>query len=231
LGGKSAAIIYPDADINQAVESTVKGIFKPNAGQICVAMSRIIVHPKIKDEFVTKLINKTKELKVGPGNKEDTTVTPLISDTQLKRVSNYCKSGVQSGAKVLVGGDIHENTEGNYFAPTIFDNVDPYSTIGQEEIFGPVTSIMDFQNDDEAIEIANSTDYGLASGVFTSDDQKAKWTAERIQAGVIWHNDWFVDGINLPGGGYKKSGYGRDGGIEGVFSYGQTKRVSKRLSV
>ena len=231
LGGKSAAIIYPDADINQAVESTVKGIFKPNAGQICVAMSRIIVHPKIKDEYVTKLINKTKELKVGPGNKEATTVTPLISDTQLKRVSNYCKSGVQSGAKVLVGGDIHENTEGNYFAPTIFDNVDPYSTIGQEEIFGPVTSIMDFQNDDEAIEIANSTDYGLASGVFTSDDQKAKWTAERIQAGVIWHNDWFVDGINLPGGGYKKSGYGRDGGIEGVFSYGQTKRVSKRLSV
>ena len=231
LGGKSAAIIYPDADINQAVESTVKGIFKPNAGQICVAMSRIIVHPKIKDEYVTKLINKTKELKVGPGNKEATTVTPLISDTQLKRVSNYCKSGVQSGANVLVGGDIHENTEGNYFAPTIFDNVDPYSTIGQEEIFGPVTSIMDFQNDDEAIEIANSTDYGLASGVFTSDDQKAKWTAERIQAGVIWHNDWFVDGINLPGGGYKKSGYGRDGGIEGVFSYGQTKRVSKRLSV
>ena len=231
LGGKSAAIIYPDADINQAVESTVKGIFKPNAGQICVAMSRIIVHPKIKDEYVTKLINKTKELKVGPGNKKDTTVTPLISDTQLKRVSNYCKSGVQSGASVLVGGDIHENTEGNYFTPTIFDNVDPYSTIGQEEIFGPVTSIMDFQNDDEAIEIANSTDYGLASGVFTSDDQKAKWTAERIQAGVIWHNDWFVDGINLPGGGYKKSGYGRDGGIEGVFSYGQTKRVSKRLSV
>ena len=231
LGGKSAAIIYPDADINQAVESTVKGIFKPNAGQICVAMSRIIVHPKIKDEYVTKLINKTKELKVGPGNKEATTVTPLISDTQLKRVSNYCKSGVQSGANVLVGGDIHENTEGNYFAPTIFDNVDPYSTIGQEEIFGPVTSIMDFQNDDEAIEIANSTDYGLASGVFTSDDQKAKWTAERIQAGVIWHNDWMVDGINLPGGGYKKSGYGRDGGIEGVFSYGQTKRVSKRLSV
>ena len=231
LGGKSAAIIYPDADINRAVESTVKGIFKPNAGQICVAMSRIIVHPKIKDEFVTKLINKTKELKVGPGNKEDTTVTPLISDTQLKRVSNYCKSGVQSGANVLVGGDIHENNEGNYFAPTIFDNVDPYSTIGQEEIFGPVTSIMDFQNDDEAIEIANSTDYGLASGVFTSDDQKAKWTAERIQAGVIWHNDWMVDGINLPGGGYKKSGYGRDGGIEGVFSYGQTKRVSKRLSV
>ena len=231
LGGKSAAIIYPDADINQAVESTVKGIFKPNAGQICVAMSRIIVHPKIKDEYVTKLIKKTKELKVGPGNKKDTTVTPLISDTQLKRVSNYCKSGVQSGANVLVGGDIHENTEGNYFSPTIFDNVDPYSTIGQEEIFGPVTSIIDFQNDDEAIEIANATDYGLASGVFTSDDQKAKWTAERIQAGVIWHNDWFVDGINLPGGGYKKSGYGRDGGIEGVFSYGQTKRVSKRLSV
>ena len=104
------------------------------------------------------------------------------------------------------------------------------STIAQEEIFGPVTSIFDFETEDEAINIANSTDYGLASGVFTSDDQKAKWTSERIEAGVIWHNDWFVDGVNLPGGGYKKSGYGRDGGIDSLYSYGQTKRVSKRLN-
>ena len=93
-----------------------------------------------------------------------------------------------------------------------------------------VTSIFDFNNEEEAIKIANSTNYGLASGVFTSDDQKAKWTAERIQAGIIWHNDWFVDGVNLPGGGYKKSGYGRDGGIDGVYSHGQTKRISKRLN-
>ena len=230
LGGKSAAIIYPDANIDNAVESTLKGIFKPNAGQICVAMSRVIIHPKVKDEYMTKLYEKTKELKIGPGNNKNTEVTPLISKEQLQRVSNYCNSGVQSGANLVTGGEKHDSGKGNFFKPTIFDNVDPKSTIAQEEIFGPVTSIFNFENEEEAIRIANSTDYGLASGVFTSDDQKAKWTAERIEAGVIWHNDWFVDGVNLPGGGYKKSGYGRDGGTDSLYSYGQTKRVSKRLN-
>ena len=230
LGGKSAAIIYPDADINKAVDSTLKGIFKPNAGQICVAMSRVIIHPKIKDEYMTKLVDKTKKLKIGPGNDPKTEVTPLISKDQIQRVSNYCKSGVQSGATLAIGGTKDENDEGNYFKPTIFDNVKTNSTIAQEEIFGPVTSVFDFNDEEEAIKIANSTNYGLASGVFTADDQKAKWTAERIQAGVIWHNDWFVDGVNLPGGGYKKSGYGRDGGIDGLYSHGQTKRISKRLN-
>ena len=119
--------------------------------------------------------------------------------------------------------------KGNFYLPTIFDNVDKESTIAQDEIFGPVTSIFDFEDNEQAIEIANSTNYGLASGVFTSDDQKAKWTAERINAGIIWQNDWFVDGVNLPGGGYKRSGYGRDGGIDGIYSHGQTKRISKRL--
>ncbi len=230
LGGKSAAIIYPDADIDKAVESTLKGIFKPNAGQICVAMSRVIIHPKVKDEYMTKLLEKTKMLKIGAGDDIKTDITPLISKEQLKRVSNYCQSGIQSGANLVVGGNKYFDEKGNFFEPTIFDNVDPSSTIAQEEIFGPVTSIFDFETEDEAINIANSTEYGLASGVFTSDDQKAKWTSERIEAGVIWHNDWFVDGVNLPGGGYKKSGYGRDGGIDSLYSYGQTKRVSKRLN-
>ena len=229
LGGKSAAIIYPDADIDKAVDSTIKGIFKPNAGQICVAMSRVIIHPKVKDEYMTKLVSKTKELKIGAGDNSSTEVTPLISKEQIKRVSNYVKSGVQSGATLTLGGEELEIGKGNYYLPTIFDNVDKESTIAQEEIFGPVTSIFDFEDNEQAIEIANSTNYGLASGVFTSDDQKAKWTAERINAGIIWQNDWFVDGVNLPGGGYKRSGYGRDGGIDGIYSHGQTKRISKRL--
>ena len=229
LGGKSAAIIFPDADIDKAVESTVKGIFKPNAGQICVAMSRVIVHPKIKDEYMTKLISKSKKLKIGPGENPETEVTPLISKDQMQRVSNYVNSGIQSGATLELGGKEDENKDGNFYQPTIFDNVSTKATIAQEEIFGPVASVFDFETENEAIEIANSTSYGLASGVFTADDQKAKWTAERIKAGIIWHNDWFVDGINLPGGGYKKSGYGRDGGMDGIYSHGQTKRVSKRL--
>ena len=229
LGGKSGAIIYEDANIEKAVDSTIKGIFKPNAGQICVAMSRIIIHPKVKDEYITKLYEKTKNLNIGAGDDEKSDVTPLISKDQLKRVSDYCKSGLQSGANLVIGGGIHEKEKGNFFQPTIFDNVNPDSSIAKEEIFGPVASIFNFETEDEAINIANSTDYGLASGVFTSNDQKAKWTAERIEAGIIWHNDWFVDGVNLPGGGYKKSGYGRDGGIDSLYSYGQTKRISKRL--
>ena len=229
LGGKSAAIIYSDANIDNAVDSTLKGIFRPNAGQICVAMSRVIVHPKIKDEYMTKLIAKTKELKIGPGENEDSEVTPLISPQQLKRVSNYVKSGIQSGASVAIGGEEVEIGEGNFYQPTIFDNVKTDATIAQEEIFGPVTTVFDFNDEEEAIQIANSTKYGLASGVFTADDQKAKWTADRIQAGIIWQNDWFVDGVNLPGGGYKRSGYGRDGGVDGIYSHGQTKRISKRL--
>jgi len=229
LGGKSAAIIYPDANIDNAVDSTLKGIFRPNAGQICVAMSRVIVHPKIKDEYMTKLIAKTKELKIGPGEDKDSEVTPLISPQQLKRVSNYVKSGIQSGASVAIGGEEVEIGEGNFYQPTIFDNVKTDATIAQEEIFGPVTTVFDFNDEEEAIQIANSTKYGLASGVFTADDQKAKWTADRIQAGIIWQNDWFVDGVNLPGGGYKRSGYGRDGGVDGIYSHGQTKRISKRL--
>ena len=229
LGGKSAAIIFPDADIDKAVESTVKGIFKPNAGQICVAMSRVIVHPKIKDEYMTKLISKSKKIKIGSGENPETEVTPLISKDQMQRVSNYVNSGIQSGATLELGGEEDINKDGNFYQPTIFDNVSTKATIAQEEIFGPVASVFDFETENEAIEIANSTSYGLASGVFTADDQKAKWTAERIKAGIIWHNDWFVDGINLPGGGYKKSGYGRDGGMDGIYSHGQTKRVSKRL--
>jgi len=230
LGGKSAAIIYPDANIDNAVDSTIKGIFKPNAGQICVAMSKVIIHQKIKDEYITKLFEKTKKLKIGAGSDNTTEVTPLISTEQLQRVSNYCQSGVQSGAELIIGGEKHDQENGNYYKPTIFDNVDPKSTIAQEEIFGPVTSIFNFETEEEAIEIANSTDYGLASGVFTNNDEKAKWTADRIEAGIVWHNDWFVDGVNLPGGGYKKSGYGRDGGIDSLYSYGQTKRVSKRIN-
>ena len=230
LGGKSAAIIYPDANIDNAVDSTIKGIFKPNAGQICVAMSRVIIHQKIKDEYITKLFEKTKKLKIGAGSDNTSEVTPLISTEQLQRVSNYCQSGVQSGAELIIGGEKHDQENGNYYKPTIFDNVDPKSTIAQEEIFGPVTSIFNFETEEEAIEIANSTDYGLASGVFTNNDEKAKWTADRIEAGIVWHNDWFVDGVNLPGGGYKKSGYGRDGGIDSLYSYGQTKRISKRIN-
>ena len=181
-------------------------------------MSRIIIHPKIKDEYVSQLKKKTEVLKVGPGNQPESRVTPLISKEQVDRVSNYCKIGKQSGASLLTGGEKIEIGKGNYFKPTIFDNVDYLSTIAQEEIFGPVLTIIDFETDEEAIEIVNSTDYGLAAGLFTSDDEKAKWTADRIEAGIIWHNDWVVDGVNLPGGGYKKSGYGRDGGMESLVS-------------
>ena len=147
LGGKSAAIIYPDADIDKAVDSTVKGIFKPNAGQICVAMSRVVVHPKIKNEYMSKLISKTKKLKIGSGADNDTDVTPLISKEQIQRVSNYVKSGIQSGAELTLGGNEHDNKLGNFYEPTIFNNVSTDSTI-LKKIFGPVTTVFDFEDEE-----------------------------------------------------------------------------------
>ena len=114
LGGKSAAIIFPDANIDQAVNSTINGIFRPNAGQICVAMSRVIIHPKVKNEYLNKLKTKTEELKIGPGSNKDSDVTPLISKEQLQRVLNYCKSGIQSGANLITGGDEYNLKQGNY---------------------------------------------------------------------------------------------------------------------
>ena len=228
LGGKSAGIVYPDANIDDILYSARHGIFGV-AGQICTAMSRLVVHKSIKDEVVDKLVDLSKSLKIGPGIEKDTDLTPVISENQLQKVEGYARSGIQEGADAAHGGK-RIDRDGYFMEPTILNNVKQDMTVAREEIFGPVLSILEYEDQDEAIKIANDTDYGLGAGVFTKDLKKASWTASKLEAGQVYVNKWFTGNHATPFGGYKQSGYSREKGIDGLKSYLQVKNVGISLS-
>ena len=228
LGGKSAGIVYPDANIDDILYSARHGIFGV-AGQICTAMSRLVVHKSIKDEVVDKLVDLSKSLKIGPGIEKDTDLTPVISENQLQKVEGYARSGIQEGAEAAHGGKRIER-DGYFMEPTILNNVKQDMTVAREEIFGPVLSILEYEDQEEAIKIANDTDYGLGAGVFTKDLKKASWTASKLEAGQVYVNKWFTGNHATPFGGYKQSGYSREKGIDGLKSYLQVKNVGISLS-
>ena len=228
LGGKSAGIVYPDANIDDILYSARHGIFGV-AGQICTAMSRLVVHKSIKDEVVDKLVDLSKSLKIGPGIEKDTDLTPVISENQLQKVEGYARSGIQEGAEAAHGGKRVER-DGYFMEPTILNNVKQDMTVAREEIFGPVLSILEYEDQEEAIKIANDTDYGLGAGVFTKDLKKASWTASKLEAGQVYVNKWFTGNHATPFGGYKQSGYSREKGIDGLKSYLQVKNVGISLS-
>ncbi len=227
LGGKSAAVVLPDADIDKVVNATKVGIFS-QAGQICSAMSRMIVHKSIKDEVLDKLSELAKSIKVGPGNEEGVDLTPVISEEQLQKVENYARSGLQAGATAISGGS-RVDRKGYFFEPTIYADVKPDMTIAQEEIFGPFLSVLDYEDHEEAIHIANDTDYGLAAGVFTKDVDMATKTAAKLNGGQVYVNSWFTGSIATPFGGYKQSGYSREKGQQAIKSYLQLKNVGIQL--
>ena len=228
LGGKSAGIVYPDADLNDVLDSARSGIFGV-AGQICTAMSRLVVHKSIKDELVDKLVDLSKSLKIGPGIDKDTDLTPVISENQLQKVEGYARSGIQEGAEAAHGGK-RVDREGYFMEPTVLNNVKQDMTVAREEIFGPVLSVLEYNDEEEAIKIANDTDYGLGSGVFTKDLKKASWTASKLEAGQVYVNKWFTGNHATPFGGYKQSGYSREKGVDGLKSYLQVKNVGISLS-
>ena len=228
LGGKSAGIVYPDANIEDILYSARHGIFGV-AGQICTAMSRLVVHKSIKDEVVDKLVDLSKSLKIGPGIEKDTDLTPVISENQLQKVEGYARSGIQEGADAAHGGKRIQR-DGYFMEPTILNNVKQDMTVAREEIFGPVLSILEYEDQEEAIKIANDTDYGLGAGVFTKDLKKASWTAGKLEAGQVYVNKWFTGNHATPFGGYKQSGYSREKGIDGLKSYLQVKNVGISLS-
>ena len=227
LGGKSAAIVHADADLDRAAKSAARGIFV-HAGQICSAASRVIVHRSIHDEFVDRMTREAHERSVGPGI-DGCDMGPLISQRQLVRVEQLCKLGVQEGAVLATGGARVAGRRGHFMAPTVFRDVRPDMQIAQEEFFGPVVVVIPFDTPDEAIAIANGTDYGLAAGVFTRDLALAHWTADRLVAGQVYVNDWWVGGVETPFGGTKRSGYGREKGQEALLGYVQTKNIGIRL--
>ena len=230
LGGKSAAIVHDDADLD-AFESDIRWGIYFNAGQVCSAMSRVIVHESRHDELVERAATIAKSLQVGPGGDfpdYGPNMGAMVSEAQRDRAANMVTEAIEDGALVAAGG--HKlNRPGAFYAPTVLSGLTPDMAIAREEVFGPVLSVLPFRTDAEAIEIANSTEYGLVGGVFTRDLDRATRAAKAIRAGQVFVNEWYAGGVETPFGGYGKSGYGREKGREALWNYVQTKNVAIRL--
>jgi betaine-aldehyde dehydrogenase len=226
LGGKSASVILEDADLAAAVKGTINGCYL-NSGQTCTALTRMLV-PESKYEEAAKLAAElAKSFTVGDPLAESTRLGPLTSLTQLERVRGYIKKGVEEGAEVLAGGA--EPPEGApaggyYVRPTVFGRVQNGMTIAQEEIFGPVLSIIAYKDEEDAIRIANDTPYGLAGAVWSKDDAHAQRVARRIRAGQVDVNGGAFN-INAPFGGFKQSGHGREAGVYGLEEFLEYKSL------
>lgn len=231
LGGKSANIVFPDADIDAAIPSLVRSIIQ-NAGQTCSAGSRLIVHRDIHAEVVEKMATAMSAVTIGYGL-DDPMLGPLISAKQHDRVGGFL-SEVDSGQIVTGGtrpdGLADDLAAGAFITPTIVDSVDPQSRIAQEEVFGPVVVTLPFADDDEAVALANGTDYGLVTALWTQNISRAHRLAAEVDAGQIFVNTYGAGGgVELPFGGFKKSGYGREKSIEALDEYTQTKTVAIKL--
>jgi len=217
LGGKNATIILDDADLDVAVDGAVRAGFT-NGGQVCLCGSRILVHRSIADQFTNRLVESVDAMICGsPGNKA-TQIGALISMEHLRKVESYIQLGVEEGGTILTGGTremtgmVGPTEHGAFLRPTIIDGLDPLSRTSTEEIFGPVVTIHRFDSDEEAISIANSTEYGLAGSVWSGDTQRAHALAQNIETGIIWVNTWMHRDLRTPFGGVKNSGVGREGG-------------------
>jgi gamma-glutamyl-gamma-aminobutyraldehyde dehydrogenase len=224
-GGKSPQIILPDADLDTAVTYCVNNIYT-NQGEVCSASSRLLAHEDIYDEFVAKFIEEAKRFSPGDPLDPATTMGPLVTREQQKRVLGYIDIGKKEGGDLVLGGGIPAGLEaGNYVQPTLFKGVVREMTIAREEIFGPVGAVMRFSDYDEAIAIANDSLYGLASGVWTKDLVTAHRMARDLENGIVWVNCYEHGDMTQPWGGYKQSGQGRDKCFETILAHMQTKSV------
>jgi betaine-aldehyde dehydrogenase len=229
LGGKSPNIFFADADFEAAIDGALFGVFI-NQGEVCSAGSRILVERPIYKKFVEAMAAKAKTIKLGPPLQRDTKMGPLVSQEQYDRVRSYLEIGKQE-AKLASGGDRPKDLARGYFVePTIFYDVDNSARIAREEIFGPVATVIPFEDEADAVKIANDTPYGLAAAVWTRDIFKAFRAVKKIRAGIVWVNHMQPTYVEAPWGGYKQSGFGRELGPWGIEEYLETKQVHINLN-
>jgi len=229
LGGKSPMVVLSDADVEAVIRGATTGIFF-NSGQSCMAGSRLIVHERVHDQVVAGIAERARAIKVGSGFDPSTQIGPLVSQTQFQRVTGYIAAGLKAGADLIAGGE-RVGDRGYFVQPTVFTGADPSMSIVAEEIFGPVLSVTAFADEDlEAIAaLANTTRYGLAASVWTQNVGKAHTLAGLIRSGQVWVNGHHVGGADLPVGGYKQSGWGRENGRDGIEAYTEVKSIAVAL--
>ncbi|WP_109842504.1 aldehyde dehydrogenase [Bordetella pseudohinzii] len=227
LGGKSPNIVFEDADLDQAVKGAIAGIFAAS-GQTCVAGSRLLVQDSIHDAFVEKLLDIVGGARFGHPADPRTQIAPISTAPQLEKVKAYVDIALKDGARLVLGGrpaSVPECPKGLFFQPTIFVDVDNSMRIAQEEVFGPVLSIIRFKDEDDAVRIANDIQFGLAAGIWTQSITRAFAMANRVRAGTVWVNNYRSTSVTSPFGGFKMSGVGRECGIAGMREYMEIKSV------
>ena len=230
LGGKNPNVIFPSANLDNAINGVMRGIFA-STGQVCMAGSRVLVHEDIHDEFVDLMIENAQDILLGDPMAPETDIGPVAFRGQWETVKEYIDLGEEEGATVAFGGEMPDELPGECFIqPTVLTDVDNDMRVAQEEIFGPVASVIPFEDEAHAVELANDVEYGLAAGVWTEDMRQAHRLADDIRAGTVWINQYRIITPNVPFGGFKDSGMGRESGIEGLKEYYQTKSVYMDLS-
>jgi acyl-CoA reductase-like NAD-dependent aldehyde dehydrogenase len=226
LGGKSPLIVFADADLKLAVQNAL-GQYD-NAGQVCLAGTRLLVERSISDEFTRRMTEGAKHIQLGDPRDPQTQVGPLITSQHLKRVQGFVERAIRDGGKLVYGGRVSPTLGGLYYEPTLFADVPSGAEILKKEVFGPVLTIQSFGDETEAIRLANDTEYGLAATLFTRDEQKANRVAESLVAGTVWINCFFVRDLAAPFGGARHSGIGREGGHWSFDFYCDVKNIVSR---
>jgi aminomuconate-semialdehyde/2-hydroxymuconate-6-semialdehyde dehydrogenase len=230
LGGKNPTIVFDDADFDKALDGALAAGFS-NQGQICLCGSRLLVHEKIYKDFKNEIIRKAGNIKIGDPLLPETQHGPMVSKAHMEKVLGYIDLALKEGGKILTGGQrrmVEGRCKDDYFIePTVIEGLPADCRTNQEEIFGPVVTLLPFKTEEEAIAIANSTEYGLASSVWTKDSAKADRVAAKLESGIVWQNCWNARDLHTPFGGVKKSGVGREGGRRAMEFFTEEKTVSR----